>query len=798
MNTRMKILICVALVSIAGLMHNDVRAVLPPDFPGITVTTYDPAAVGDGYIFLAVASVTEGIGTYLMILDNNGDPVWYEKLDTHEIYDFKVNPNGYLSSAPFIHEHSYTGGGDAYHEIRDDSYNIVEEVHGKNGYVAEAHDFQILPNGNLLQFGYYMSEVDMSQIVEGGHPGALVSGGVVQELDAQRNVVFQWRTWDYYDFEDVTPFNRRPTGAVLSEFHLNTINQDPDGNIILGTPSEVRKINRQTSEVMWTLGGDNNEFTLTNPPAADISHFGGHATYRLENGNFLMYDNGSRTGDTSSIHEYTLDEVNKTATHVWSWAPATSVPAWHRGNAQRLPNGNTVIGWGGARSSYYIPAVTEVTPAGDVAFELYFDPNSPPIESYRAFRFPYPPATQAIEHEEIELATGDTVPFGDTGVTIKVNSGGGGYNECIVIREPYAPVEPVFFPSKAPRVLPVRINMTEFDIGFMEARIDFDNTSFGFDNPDDLTVYYRTTTGQGLFLPQPTANTGSALRITITLNSTAGGDFGEFIFCYADLADIAYPPILCKPESDRGVQEQMVIAPPKADPNTTYTVNQDLHILLSFSPKGLARYYFIQVATDENFTNLVENWEWLTECRKVWSDSNPGTTYYWRARIYNEAGYGNWSTGAFQTVPPMINAKRPINKELVTNGMDYLIQWEDNIAEDVIIDLYKGGVLAQTIATAPSDRTYEWEVLGLAGGKDYSIRITSSTNAALFDETDIFSIDIPDGDLDGDGKSDLADFALFAKSYLADLPTDGDYNGDAVVDISDLAVLVTTFLSHLN
>ena len=116
----------------------------------------------------------------------------------------------------------------------------------------------------------------------------------------------------------------------------------------------------------------------------------------------------------------------------------------------------------------------------------------------------------------------------------------------------------------------------------------------------------------------------------------------------------------------------------------------------------------------------------------------------------------------------------------------------------MIIDLYKGGVIAETIATAPSNRTYEWQVLGLEDGKDYSIRITSSTNATLYDETDIFSIDIPDGDFDGDGKTDLVDFALFGESYWVDVPTHGDYNGDGTVNFSDLVVFMTTFLNHLN
>jgi hypothetical protein len=52
------------------------------------------------------------------------------------------------------------------------------------------------------------------------------------------------------------------------------------------------------------------------------------------------------------------------------------------GNAQRLPNGNTLINW----AEGYLPKLTEVTPDGAKAFEMnwisYFD-------TYRVFRFPW-------------------------------------------------------------------------------------------------------------------------------------------------------------------------------------------------------------------------------------------------------------------------------------------------------------------------------------------------------------------------------------------------------------------------
>jgi hypothetical protein len=231
---------------LASLITAAGAADLPPNFPGATVTTYQPDRVGAGYVFLAVATETEGIGTYLMILRNDGTPVWYREVDTQEIYDFKVEENGMLSYAPFIEAHNYTGGGDVTHDLLNESYALSETVSGGNGYVAEAHDFQVLPNGHVLQFGYYLSEVDMSQIVTGGYPAALVSGGVVQELNAQRDVVWQWRSWDHTRFEDAVYPRRQAMNRVVSRFHLNTINLDRDGHLILGTPSEVRKINRQT------------------------------------------------------------------------------------------------------------------------------------------------------------------------------------------------------------------------------------------------------------------------------------------------------------------------------------------------------------------------------------------------------------------------------------------------------------------------------------------------------------------------------------------------------------------------
>ncbi len=735
MNTRKIIIICAVILSFAGLVYNNAHGALPANFPTVTTYVYDANVIGDGYVFLAVAAEVEDIGYYVMIVDNDGTVVWYKEANDDEIYDFKVLPNGHLHYAAFIEPHSWTGGGDVIHVILDENFNEVEVIEAGNGYVAEGHDFQMMPNGHALLIGYYMSEVDMSQIVDGGHPGALVSGAIVQELDGNkgnRNVVFQWRTWDHYSFEDMISSTR----AVINAFHFNVINQDFDGQLFT---SGIRKLNRQNGEIIYNLGGSENEFTFVGPDA-DVSHIGGHGFHRLANGNVMNYDNGSRKGSTSRVHEYSLDEPNRIATHVLTYEPDPGVPAWHRGNAKRLPNNNIFIGWGGASEKFRpIPTCTEVAPDGRKVFEVYFD--HPDVESYRAFRFPYPPQSQAIKYTEYGLTAGNTYDFNDTGVTIEVTGlTGNASNEVMVTREPYAPVYPEFA-GKAPRVLPVRVKVNKSGIESMTAEIMFDAESFGFNETGNLAVYHRPTAGQGMFIPLLTNYNPVTKQL-----QTSMAQFGEFIFCFPDIKDVPFAPMLVQPENYRGVQEYMVIAPPLADPNKQHTVNQELPILLSWTPKGFARSYQLQVSTNAKFKDLVVDKPGMTKAWYVFETAKPNTIYYYRVNTTNEGGTSDWSTGSFQTVPPMIEVTAPNGGEQWSRGLEYFIKWNDNIAEDVVIELYKDDTLVRTIGTVPSDRAYEWEVdLDVEPGCGYSIKIKSSTDETLFDMSEgSFAIDPAD------------------------------------------------------
>ncbi len=755
MNMKKIIIICAVIVSFPGLAHDNAHGVLPVDFPGLT-TTYDPAKVAEGSLFLAVYTQTPGIGQYLMILENDGTPVWYLKVDTLKIYDFKPLPNGFIHYAPFLEKLTFAGGGTVTHEILDASYNPRESIQAGNAFLAESHDFQLLPNGHVLLMGYYITEVDMSKQVPGGYPNAVVAGTVLQELDTQRNVVFQWKSWDYETFEhhfSTLQDDSRVKKFAVNAHHVNVMDLDTDGHILVQTPQPggnldstsgyIKKINRQTGEVMWQIGGRDNQFTFVGVSEADgMQAFSGHNFNRLPNGNVLMYDNGARDFTRPSrAWEFELDEFNKVATYVWDYAPTEMTVGFQCGSAQRQENGNTLIGWGGLRQ---IPACTEVTPDGQVAFELVFD--NARVGSYRAFRSVWPP-NEGDTVQLTELGTGNTYDFGDTGVTIDViDLTNNASNEVTVTREPYTPVYPEFS-GKAPRALDVRVKMDQLNITSMTAEISFDAESFGFedsryfDNPSDLTVYFRQTPGEGLFTPLPTSYNPVAKQLSTTMT-----EFGEFIFCFDDLADVPYPPIVNETENYRGVQGQWLVYPRKADPDMVCQVNQELPVFLSWSPKGFARSYSLQVAKDESFTNLVVDESSMTDAMYVLETVDPGTTYYWRVNTTNYGGTGDWSIGSFATVPPMVEVTAPNGGEQWERGLDFFIQWNDNIAEDVVIELYKGDTLVRTIGTVLSDRAYEWEVdLDLEPGCDYSIKVKSSEDEAVSDMSDgTFAIDPPD------------------------------------------------------
>ncbi|MEJ2721253.1 MAG: aryl-sulfate sulfotransferase [bacterium] len=343
---------------------------LPPDFPPLTVSVNENP--GGGVVFAAnFVNFGRDKARYLMILDNTGFPLYFKKIAKNaNPYDFKKQPNGLLT---------YFQRTTSKFLAMDDTYTVVDSFACGNGYSTDVHDLQLLDNGHALVMSYDPQTVDMSQVVEGGDTAATVIGLIIQELDQSKNVVFQWRSWDHFEFTDATGVDL--TRRRIDLVHGNAIEPDFDGNILISCRyfDEITKIDRSTGDIIWRLGGKKSDFIFEGDPDEPPGFNRQHDCRRLENGHITVFDNGNNhVPPHSRAVEYELDMDNMTATMVWQYRDDPDAFAIFVGNVQRLPNGNTMVGWGGRN-----PFATEVRPDGTKAWEIALPMGH---FSYRTFR----------------------------------------------------------------------------------------------------------------------------------------------------------------------------------------------------------------------------------------------------------------------------------------------------------------------------------------------------------------------------------------------------------------------------
>jgi hypothetical protein len=243
--------------------------------------------------------------------------------------------------------------------------NILWEVRNPDHH----HDGIRLRNGNVLVVCYGVVPPAIAARVVGGRPGDAhdwgMDGDYLQEVTTDGRVVWEWRAWEHLDpVADSIPWPMDERGGWT---HANGVTEWPNGDITLSfrNISTVITINRQTGLIVWKLGS---------PPLS-----GQHAPTPLPSGNLLLFDNGPHRFDVSLPYSRVLEIDVPSQQIVWEYherrlsdffSPRIS-------NAQRLPNGNTLIneGWFGR--------FFEVTPEGDVVWEYvnpYFvvvPPNPP-------------------------------------------------------------------------------------------------------------------------------------------------------------------------------------------------------------------------------------------------------------------------------------------------------------------------------------------------------------------------------------------------------------------------------------
>jgi len=359
----------------------------PFALPPTRQTRLDESA--GGVLFLAPLALGNTQAPYLLIQDSTG-VILFQRNMPAPCYDFKLQPDGRMS---------YFDSNKWQFTILDNNYEPVDSFVTGNGYLTDVHELRILPNGHAILLGTDAQTVDMSQIVPGGNPAATVLGNVIQELDQDKNVVFEWRTFDHFQITDAT--HEDLTAPVIDAVHANALDLDNDGNILLSSRhlDEITKIDHATGDILWRMGGKHNQFTLLNQ-AEWFSHQ--HAIRRIANGHVTLFDNGNfRVPQFSRALELSLDETNKVATNVWEFDNAPEY-AFAMGYVERLDDGSTLVSFGTAA-----PAMVQARPDGSVSQVL----NLPPSQvSYRVLRQAFLPVAAAGNPAPTALALSNAIP----------------------------------------------------------------------------------------------------------------------------------------------------------------------------------------------------------------------------------------------------------------------------------------------------------------------------------------------------------------------------------------------------
>jgi Arylsulfotransferase (ASST) len=350
--------------------------------PIVTMSGKNPDTTS-GDFFLDSQNTGQGAA---YILNPQGGLLWYQPAPTQpsHLSIHNVRLQSYHGNPVLTYwqgKYSKAGGG-SHGEgvILNHHYQTIHTVTAGNGYQKDGvdlHEFTLGHEGSeATAFIGIFAPAQANLTSVGGPPDGTVYDRVIQEVDiATGKVIWEWHALGHVPLKDsYLPYT---FGQGYDFFHLNSIQQLPDGNILISARNTwgVYLIDKKTGKVTWRLGGKRSSFKMGAHTNFEWQH---HAT--LYKGNELtVFDDASppKKESQSRALELHLNMTQHKATLVHQYLHSPPTLASSQGSVQILPNGNVFVGWGSK------PYFSEYTPSGTQLF------SGSTVPSYRAYRFPW-------------------------------------------------------------------------------------------------------------------------------------------------------------------------------------------------------------------------------------------------------------------------------------------------------------------------------------------------------------------------------------------------------------------------
>jgi hypothetical protein len=349
--------------------------------PALTVTRREQGVSTDP-IFIAPYNAPVGQAG-AVIVNNEGQPIWENPLEGKVTTNFQVQ--SYRGSPVLTWWEGLIeyGHGVGEYVIADAGYRTVRRVQAAAGLRGDLHEFVITPRDTALLTSYVIRKADLRAV--GGSRDGTIQDAIFQEIDlATGRLLLEWHSLDHVPMQD----SYAPVEANWDFFHINSVDLDGDGNLLISSRSmqTIYKLDR-SGQILWRLGGKHSDFELG--PGANFAWQ--HHARRQPDGTLTVFDNGATHAVEKRSRGLILDvdERAMTATLLHQYTHP-KILAGSQGSVQLLQNGNVFVGWG------EIPRVSEFHRSGQMVFDALLGAR---YECYRAFRLPWtgvPAETPAI------------------------------------------------------------------------------------------------------------------------------------------------------------------------------------------------------------------------------------------------------------------------------------------------------------------------------------------------------------------------------------------------------------------
>lgn len=349
----------------------------PADLDLTPITVNNPS---DGYYYF-------GYGDYALKLSTTGELVYFahgKEVHMFTQHDFEGTTYYSYLEESFDPEFPPLSGVDYLQGqavVLDENYQEIDRITHlipQDDVKAEPihiNSFQMIaPNHYLV--GAYIGKEDTVSTTLHSDGQVRVAAAMLQEIK-DGALVLHWDSTNYPElYEQTQDFEAYATTEedYCDYVHLNAIMIDPtDDNILISlkNTNAILKLDRETGDILWTLGGKGDDFALT-----DEQQFMRHSSLQVtDDGGYVIFNNNVHYSDqlpsddnNSGVMKFYLDQENLSVTEFERYN-SDEIISWDLGSGQELENGNYLVSWGKSDSQGY--QFTEIDlKTGEVFFGL--------------------------------------------------------------------------------------------------------------------------------------------------------------------------------------------------------------------------------------------------------------------------------------------------------------------------------------------------------------------------------------------------------------------------------------------